>query len=160
MKRTIWSNLNLNLDDWKDFFDEEYPDMNEDERYDMMYEINNSYLDDERVNLTISTCEDIIAIADLGLWNGRHQGYGIIGRNLADILYTNCDFAEWYVDRHNNIRMKGIHHDGTNYVLYRMFKPGLSDNQKQHFIDKIVDDMLTSKDISRYTVALGDLTRY
>ena len=40
-----------------------------------MYEINNRYLDDERVNLNIQLDQPILVIADLGLWNGRRPGY-------------------------------------------------------------------------------------
>ena len=49
----IWSNYNLDLDDWRDDLLEEYPNSNEDELYALMYEHNNMQLDDERVNLNI-----------------------------------------------------------------------------------------------------------
>jgi hypothetical protein len=60
-------------------------------------------------------------IADLGLWNGRKQGYKIVDGNVKNILYTDCDYAKWYADE-KDIRGKLIHHDGTNYVLYREIK--------------------------------------
>ena len=53
--------------------------------------------------------------------NGRRQGYQILGSNIADILHSQCDEAEWYGDGYN-IRGRMIHHDGTNYVLYRIAK--------------------------------------
>ena len=52
-KKVIWSNYNLDYEDWKDFFDDEYPDLDEDKRIDLMYELNNEHLDDERMNLDI-----------------------------------------------------------------------------------------------------------
>ena len=52
-KNVIWSNSNLDYEDWKEFFDEEYPGLDVDERIDMMYELNDEYLDDERMNLDI-----------------------------------------------------------------------------------------------------------
>ena len=63
----------------------------------------------------------IMVFADLGLWYGRRQGYQILGSNIADILHSQCDEAEWYGDGYN-IRGRMIHHDGTNYVLYRIAK--------------------------------------
>ena len=72
---TIWSNYDLNLDDWQEFFDESYPESTEDERYNMMYEFNNDYLDDERINLDIDLEKPILVIATLGLWNGIKSGY-------------------------------------------------------------------------------------
>lgn len=62
-----------------------------------------------------------MVFADLGLWYGLRQGYQILGSNIADILHSQCDEAEWYGDGYN-IRGRMIHHDGTNYVLYRIAK--------------------------------------
>ena len=39
-KRIIWSNLNLDIEDWREFLEEEYPDRTEDEYYDLMRELN------------------------------------------------------------------------------------------------------------------------
>ena len=73
-KKVIWSNYNLDYEDWKDFFDDEYPDLDEDKRIDLMYELNNEHLDDERMNLDIPVSEEIIVLGDLCLWNGRKSG--------------------------------------------------------------------------------------
>ena len=53
MRHVIWGNINLNLEDWIDDLKEEYPDFSDDELREKMYEINNSYLEDERANLDI-----------------------------------------------------------------------------------------------------------
>ena len=50
-KHVIWSNMNLNLDDWRDDLSEECPNMSEDELYEEMCRVNMDYLDDERANL-------------------------------------------------------------------------------------------------------------
>lgn len=78
------------------------------------------WLDDERTNLNKDVNGVIIAFADLGLWYGRRQGYKIIGNNIADILRSSHD-AEWFGDTYN-IRGVEHHHDGTNYILYRVAK--------------------------------------
>lgn len=77
------------------------------------------WLDDERENLNIQLENPILVIADLGLWNGRKQGYKIIeSGNIKDILYDECDYVKWYSDGHN-IKAIASHHDGTNYYEYR-----------------------------------------
>lgn len=63
----------------------------------------------------------VIAFADLGLWDGRRQGYKILGHNINGILNVSEDDNEWYGDGFN-IRGSLSHHDGTHYVLYRVAK--------------------------------------
>lgn len=70
-RHVIWSDIHLDYEDWRDNLEAEYPDMTEDERYQIMLETNRDYLDDERINLNIQLNEPILVIADLGLWNGR-----------------------------------------------------------------------------------------
>ena len=53
-----------------------------------MYEINNRYLDDERVNLNIQLDQPILVIADLGLWNGRRTGYQEISSGNIRTAFT------------------------------------------------------------------------
>ena len=96
----IWSNYHIDYEDWREYLEEEFPDLSEDERYLKMLEINNDYLDDERVNLDIQLSQPIIAIADLGLWFGRRCGYKEIqSGNIRDCLYSHYDYTTWYVDK-------------------------------------------------------------
>ena len=74
---------------------------------------------DERLNLDKKIEGVIIAFASVSTWRGPRQGYQILGSNIADILYSQCDDAEWYGDSYN-IRGRMIHHDGMNYALYRI----------------------------------------
>lgn len=74
-KHIIWSNYFLDYDDWKVDLKEQYPDLSEDERISLMYEINSDYLGDERMNLNIQLDRPISVIGDLGSWNGRRSGY-------------------------------------------------------------------------------------
>lgn len=78
-------------------------------------------LGDERCNLDVEVDGYIVAFANLGLWNGRVNAAKIIGTNVKDILYSNCDYVTWYCDVHN-VRSEQIHHDGTNYIIYRVAK--------------------------------------
>ena len=157
MKRTIWSNYDLRLEDFEDAFkdEEEYlgEKLTEDRKYELMDSWNDMYLDDERYNLNIDLPEDIIIIADIGTWRGRFDGYKEIKGNVADCLYSECDYVTWYCDRYN-FKATCIHHDGTNYLLYRTWKEDVSETQKENFKNAILERKLTPQMISRYTKSL------
>ena len=81
----IWSNINLDFEDWKDDLSEQYPDLSEEELMQIMYERNNDCLLDERINLNIQLSQPIIVIGDIGRWNGRVMGYkDISSGNIKD----------------------------------------------------------------------------
>ena len=118
MKHIIWSNYEKNDDAAQEFW----------------------Y--DERVALKDCGKDlpmKILAIADLGLWDGRHQAYKIIN-NLEDVLYSECDYFELYCDQHQ-LRSRGAHHDGYNYVTYYLLNEAAG-------LDKFLDDLYYGKAIS------------
>ena len=96
----------------------------------------------------------LIAIADLGRWNGRFSGYKEI-KQLCTVMYSSCDYERVYVDTNGDLRKEESHHDGSNSILYRYWKDGLTDEQKENFLQKIYDGKCTSKDITRYTRKAG-----
>ena len=100
--------------------------------------------------------ESCVAIARLGLWNGTVWGYSL-RRSLSDCfkVENDCAIFKWYIDGRNNLRSSQTHHDGTHNILYRMWKPNISDSSRQTFLNKITNQTVTSNDISRYTVSLG-----
>ena len=156
-KHVIWSDINLDFEDWKDDLKEQYPDASEDELIFKMYETNNDYLDDERANLNIQLSRPILVIADLGLWNGRRCGYKEIeSGNIQDCLYSEMDRNEWYVDKNGDLKCTAIHHDGTNYYLYRVYKDNVSDEQIENLKEKLYYGTATRRDITRITQRLGD----
>ena len=148
-KRIIWSNIDLNPEDWrKDYeevareneWDEDTSDP--DNLWQYMIATHNTYLDDERYNLNKYLNGRILIIADLGLWDGRKQGYKIIDGNISNILYDNdADFIEWYADQYN-IRATAHHHDGTNHYLYREIR-------EDRNIQVLLDDIYNGREISR-----------
>lgn len=156
-KHLIWSNTDLNYEDWRADLESEYPELSEDERMERMYEINADYLDEERMNLNITLGMPILIIADLGLWDGRHSGYQeIASGNIKDCLDTNADSAAWYVDHLGDLRCDADHHDGSNHYLYRVYKDGVSETQMDNLKDKIYRGVATRTDITRITRRLGD----
>lgn len=158
-KHTIWGNINLDIEDWRDGYKEylELNDMDEDPDdddaiYEWMLETNNDYIYDERANLNKKVDGRILVIGNLELWNGRRSGYQIIDScNIRDILYTDCDYVEWYGDGYN-IRCTAHHHDGTNHYLYRIIR---EDRNIDNLLDAIYrGEEITKSKLNYYTKSL------
>lgn len=164
-KHLIWSNYDLDPDseEWRESYLEMCeangiePPGSDYDRWDYVTEMNDENLYFERENLNIQLSENIIVIAELGLWSGRRPGYRVIrSGNISSCLYFNYDYAEWWVDEKGDLRGMESHHDGTNAYLYRVWKPDLSETQKENFKGKILSGKATRQDINRYTSRLGD----
>lgn len=158
-KRIIWGNINLDIEDWRDDykeylayngFDERH--YNDEDLYKWATELNDEYLDDERMNLDKQIDGRILVIADLGLWNGRKPAYKILNsKNIKHILQYTYDYAEFYGDGYN-IRGTEIHHDGTNYYLYRVIREERNIN---NLLDAIYNgEEITSSKLNYYTKSL------
>ena len=158
-KHLIWSNYALDYEDWRADLEADYPELSEDDRMALMYEINSDYLDDERANLNIQLAQPILIIADLGLWTGRHIGYKEIeSGNIRDCLYSDRDimYSTWFLDKLGDLRCEAVHHDGTNYLLYRTYKPEVRESQIDLLKEKLYYRKATRADITRITLRLGD----
>ena len=134
-------------------------DLTDDKLNERIEEDNYIYLDDERSNFeSVFLPEPILCYADLGRWNGRVSGYREVN-TLEKTLYAavnDCSYLKWYVDGNGNLRGEECHHDGTNYYLYRMWKPGLSEAQRDNLKYKIYCGEASEQDVFKYTVRLGD----
>lgn len=150
MKNVIWSNV-IDVEFWRDDIEEMYPDIDEDEIYEAAYRENEMYLDDEKANLDKELGNDIVIIADLGLWDGRHAAHKFTGSNLNCIFSDTCgDYVSWYVDG-EEVKCDDSHHDGTNCYTYRVLKPGVS-----HFeFDEYIYEKSMKEAIEKYTEPLG-----
>lgn len=116
------------------------------------YDIDLTY-DAEIANLNKQLSGRIVAIADLGLWNGRVAGYKVLGNNLNEVVSFNmsCDEREVYCDAYN-VRAKGYHHDGRNYVLYRELR---EDRNIDNFLEKIYNnETISNSTLNYYTKSL------
>lgn len=155
---TIWSNRNIDLDEWKESYKEfiEANELDEDPNdeyklWDYIHEMLGYYLDDEIANLNKITEGRILAIADLGLWHGRVQGYRIFGNNVNSILRPEWDYHEWYSDGYN-IKGVAVHHDGTNFYEYRVIR---EDRNIQNLLDAIYNgEKISRKKLNYYTKSL------
>ena len=68
----IWSNEYLDWADWQEAFDGEFGHCTEEEKFQLMNNLNNDYLEDDRHEMDVSVGSPIIIIADIGKWDGRH----------------------------------------------------------------------------------------
>ena len=162
-KRIIWSNMNINPDDWKEGYKEiaeengwEEDTDDENNLWNYIYEELDRYIDDERMNLDVPTDGRILVVADLGLWYGRRQGYRILDGNVKNILSADVDYVEWYSDGYN-IKATAAHHDGTNYYEYRVIR---EDRNIQNLLDAIYNgEEITRKKLNYYTRSLEPYVR-
>lgn len=74
----------------------------------------------------------------------------IFGSDIADILQSSYEDAEWYGDNYN-IRRRMVHNDGTNYVLYRVAKK-LED--AEHIAEKVYCGEIDEKSFRKQTCLL------
>ena len=157
-KFTIWSNRDIDYNEWKEIYKEtaeanewDEDTENEDNLQIFISEELERNFDDERANLNIPLDGDILVIADLGLWNGRRQGYKILHGNISNIFTTGEDYTEWYSDGYN-IKATAAHHDGTNYYEYRVIR---EDRNIQNLLDAIYNgEEITRKKLNYYTKSL------
>lgn len=152
MKKIIFTNDYWNLD--TNMIVEDYcncNDININELSDFAKDniINNdieSWYDAEKLNLDIQLDDDVLAIADLGLWNGRTSGYKLLGNNLNEILNVNGDVIEIYAEN-RNIKAKAGHHDGVNYILFRKIR---SDRDIEKLLARIYENKPISPSLLNY----------
>lgn len=157
-KHIIWSDLHVDYEEWREYLEEEYPDIDESERISLMHNINSAQLEEERRKLDISIATPILVYADFGLWYGRRKGYGLIySGNVSDCLKSCCEYNEWYIDKYGDFRCTAVHHDGTNYYLYRAIKENISEKQLRCLLNKFYNETVTRVDIMRCTRSIGNL---
>ena len=118
-----------------------------------VYEDIDMWFDDEKLNLNKELDGRILAIANMGLWNGRRAGYKILGHNLNEVLTSTigCDDKEIYCDAYNVCAL-GYHHDGYNTVEFREIR---EDRDIDRLLNKIyMNEPVTRKEINYYTKSL------
>lgn len=146
-KHVIWTS-EVNTEDYAEYFEEMgYTKENgysEDEIYQIACDIVNDDYYATRANFDIKLDNNIVIVADLGLWNGRQHAYKVIGSNLKNTLQSQINSMseiEFYTDGYNYCADE-YHHDGTNHYVYRVLKDGVS------------ADKLTDKNVMKYTKSL------
>ena len=153
-KQFIYTDDDLFNKEWREEWTQYQREWREDDSYEPTdeewYEEVTNTLGDEKMNLNKEIEGVIIAFADLGLWNGRKQGYRIMGTNINNIFDVSADHNEWYGDG-NNIRSIHAHHDGTNYVLFRVAK---NMESAKRICEKIYNGEIDEKGFRKRTKSL------
>ena len=139
------------MEEYPEEYEEKYPDNNKIYKT-IMNNLDTEFEDEYFYNLNELLPNNIIAIADIGRWDGRVKGYKILTNNLHDILLRfDLDEFHVYSDGHN-IRMDGYHHDGRTHVLFRLVRDEV-DIEK--FTDKIYNrENITNGMLNYYTRSL------
>lgn len=158
-KHTLYDNYDVISDEnmqaeRENFIENGWTDITDDMLYQACYDTSSLWWENGKLELDSIDEGEVIAIANLGLWDGRRTGYKELNC-LSDIMYTNCDYMSVYVDGNGDLWKEESHHDGSNSILYRYWKDNISDTQKENFKEKLYNGTYTIKDISRYTRKAG-----
>ncbi len=156
----IVTNMYDDIEDFREWF-EEFCEINgldkdEEDIYEWVEKRLQWDFEDEEENLNIPCEGDILCIADLGLWDGRHSAYQIIpnATKFSDIFRVsmkNIDNYKFHYDRYN-VMAELHHHDGCNNIEFRLIKKGVN---PQPLLDAIYNqEEVTREMIRRYTTSL------
>ena len=116
--------------------------------------LNDTWFSDTLRELKSVSSGEVIAIGTIGTWRGNFSGYKEL-KSLEDCMYYSCEDEILYVDSNGDLRKEESHHDGSNSILYRYWKEGITEQQKQNFLNKIYRGEVTSRDITKYTKKCG-----
>lgn len=154
-KHMIWTSDIGSLKDWNDFIndqiDEGYleEDCSEEEKRKAIYEMNEQYLEDERINLDIPLDGKIIAIGNMN--KGRTKSsYLIFDKNINTILKDDYNYGEteYYSDGYNIRSTKG-----DNHYEYREIREG---RNILNLIDRIYKgEPISRKMLNYYTKSIA-----
>lgn len=94
---------------------------------------------------SISQSNELIAIAEVGLWNGKRIAYCKLGHpeNLREIIAkTNssrgeCELGKVILNENRDIAYSMHHHDGTNYIVIRERRNNVSEVNWEKMLNAI-----------------------
>lgn len=144
----------------EEYLDEENTEITDEQAYDRALEDIQYSFDDleyEFENIAKKINNKVIAIADLGLWDGKHMGYKIM--EFSDILSVFNEFNDFEIFiEDNDLKAIGYHHDGTNYYTFRLIKDNITDSQLANFECLFLNgEKITKHQISYYTKSLANI---
>ena len=116
--------------------------------------MNKLWFEDTFNELKRASSGEVIAIGTIGTWRGNFSSYKEL-KSLEACMYSSCEDEILYVDSNGDLRKEESHHDGSNFILYRYWKEGITEQQKQNFLNKIYRGEVTSRDITKYTKKCG-----
>lgn len=157
-RHIIWSS-ECRAEDWMDELREAYPNSSVDDLADLMYALNDEYLQDERINFSTIPVGNIVAIGIAGRWNGYVPAFRCISYgDLSKVLYPSCNALEivWFVSTTGDLVCEETHHDAKNFWVFRELKAGVSEHQLHGFISKVLGGNYSRVDMNRISTRLGE----
>ena len=156
---TIWSNLDVKLEDWRERVLADSPELADDaegmER--RMYELNNLLLLDARINFDESLDAPILALGEVQVGEESAPVYKLYpSGNPSEIFYTDSAVAEWYVDTDGELKSFHQYPGGTITVRYRVFKENTEPEIVQRLAELAGRGLLAEELLRDYTVRLGE----
>lgn len=109
------------------------------------------------------SCE-LLSISECNYKNSRTRIVCVanVGSNLGCALdfhttgVMSGEIYHWYVDRYKNLIADAQYYEFNTRTYYRAWKPGVTEEQKQRFKDKMETlPCYNSTLVSKYTVAVG-----
>lgn len=165
-EHVIWSNIDLNIDDWREGYKEfcesnNFPCHPEDDAavYDYMIEENAENFYTEKKNLNVEVDAPILMLTDIEKENDRYKGHIVIQTgNISDCLYNwnDCSYSKFFLNKDGDFCSVGIHGDGINHYMFRAFNKGTSEEQIQDLEEKLYHDTATPREVAKATHRLGD----
>lgn len=143
--------------DLSDDVEKTLADVSDYEAWDYIAEDLKWALYDLQLNLVKEMDHRIIAIASLGLWSGRKQGYSLLDYNLSNCIRPNHhqEYDSYYLEG-DEFKAKSVHHDGTNYITFRLITKPMTHHEFNAFLEGVVEETV---DIDQYTEPLGNIVR-
>lgn len=152
-ERTIWTS-DVYDEDYFAELQENYPDLSEDDIWQIAIDGNNDVLDEIKANLSdIYYPNQIIIIGNIGRWDGPVNGIKTLDGNLSDCFqsFVQGDSEITFTYKAKDLYATEKHHDGTNYYRFRAFRDNITETQKDNFIHKVCTGTVTEHDIVYYT---------
>lgn len=149
----VWSNMA----NYRDYVNEFKNNPDVDTSFEGFCENIENWVDDERANLRHVDCNDIVAFAELGLWNRTAKGYKRIDGGVDSCLYLerDCDSGKFVVDSYGHFESTQYHHDGVNKIRYMEWKENYPEWKKEEILNNIVAKHYSPRMIRRYFNNLG-----
>lgn len=101
---------------------EDYDELPDNLKWELLDKVNDAWGWAEWDNLNCTIDGTIIAIRDVGRWDGGYRGIAEISDNLRDILQdtiASMAYYDWYIDETDDVCQVCVHHDGRNHTRYR-----------------------------------------
>jgi hypothetical protein len=105
---------------------EELEEIDDETIFDWCHETLNDYWNDFKINLgCYGESKQYLILANLGLWDGQHDGGKIVQGLLNSIWKTLEDTNTIYEDGRGVLKVEAKHHDGTNhFTIYELTEKG------------------------------------